>query len=99
MPQAPRTPLTTRSITHRIAELRERLRGTDPGAASVKLVSAGLAIGLASAILTDPNSTRNTDTMAEVAARIAPVGSVSIAQASAAGGTAESPAAAVNSDS
>ena len=99
MPQALRTPRSTHFMSHRIAELRERLRGTDPGAASVKLVSAGLAIGIATAILTDPNSTRNTDTMAEVAARIAPVGSVSIAQASAASATAESPAATVNSDS
>ena len=99
MLQALRTLPSTHSMTDLVAELRERLRGTDPGAASVKLVTAGLALGIATAILTDPNSTRNTDTIAEVSARIAPVGSVSIAQASAVSATGERPAAAVSSDS
>lgn len=87
---------STRSVSGLVAQLRGRLQGIDPGAATVNLVTAGLALGIATAILTDPNSTRNTDTMAEVAARIAPVGSVSIAQANGATTTAEATAAAAS---
>lgn len=96
MLQTLRTLTSTQSISGLVVQLRERLQGIDPGTATVKLVTAGLALGVATAILTDPNSTRNTDTIAEVAARIAPVGSVSIAQASGARTTAEAAAAAAS---
>ena len=99
MLQTIRTLPSTRSMSDLAVQLRGRLQGMDPGAATVKLVTAGLAVGIATAILTDPNSTRTTDTIAEVAARIAPVGSVSVAQASGETTTIEATAAAASRDS
>jgi len=99
MLQTIRTLPSTRSMSDLAVQLRGRLQGIDPGATSVKLVTAGLALGIATAILTDPNSTRNTDTIAEVAARIAPVGSVSVAQSSGETTTTVATAAAASRDS
>jgi hypothetical protein len=99
MLQTLRTLPSTRSMIELAVQIRGRLQGIDPGAATVKLVTAGLALGIALAVLTDPTSTRNTDTIAEVAARIAPVGSVSVAQASGETTTTKSTAATVSRDS
>jgi len=68
------------SVTARADALRALLGGIDPGAASVRLVSAGIALGALALLVTEPAATRFSDSRAEMAARIAPVGSVSIAR-------------------
>jgi hypothetical protein len=71
-----------RSVGTRALHLRERLARIDAGATAVKAVAAGLVIGTASLLVVDADGHRNTDTRAEVVARIAPVGSVTVAAAS-----------------
>lgn len=70
-----------RSVGTRALHLRERLARVDAGATAVKAVAAGLVIGTASLLVIDADAHRNTDTRAEVVARIAPVGSVTVAAA------------------
>lgn len=66
-----------RLMTAQTDALRARLRGIDPGTATVKFVAAGLVLGTAAAVLTDLTARPTFSTTAELVARIAPVGSVS----------------------
>ena len=50
----------------------------DQSATLIGLVGLGMLLGAATLLLSDPASTRNTDTRAEIQARIAPVGTVTV---------------------
>ncbi|WP_295539834.1 hypothetical protein [uncultured Thiohalocapsa sp.] len=62
-----------------LSSLREVLARLDIGTVGVRLVAAGLVIGVASLVLFEPAAHRNTDTTAERIARLSPVGEVRIA--------------------
>lgn len=52
------------------------------GAAPIRLVAAGLLLGASSLLVSDPRASRNSDTSIEIAARLAPVGTVNVAPGS-----------------
>jgi hypothetical protein len=90
-----------RSYGAHALQLRDRLSRIDPGTAAVRAVAAGMVIGTASLLVVDADAHRNTDTKAEIVARIAPVGSVTVAAPSRALQTADAgiAAATVGNDS
>lgn len=80
-------------------QLGRRLSQVDPGATAVKLVAAGLVVGTISIAVSDTRSPRNTDTLAEVIARISPIGVVSLGSATNERRTADAAVGSVSRDS
>jgi hypothetical protein len=64
-----------------LRSVRERAAGINPEKTLIKGVAAGLVIGTAALLATDAETYRYTDTSAERIARIAPVGTVTLAAA------------------
>jgi hypothetical protein len=64
-----------------VRSLRERAAGINTEKTLIRGVAAGLVIGTAALLATDTDSHRYTDTSAERVARIAPVGTVTLAAA------------------
>lgn len=73
------------TLREHLRALRERAAGINTEKTLIKGVAAGLVIGTAALLATDTESYRYTDTSAERVARIAPVGTVTLAAADPAG--------------
>jgi hypothetical protein len=68
-----------RALGDSVLYVREKVAGLDPETTTIRAVSAFLVIGVASLLIIEPAATRNTDSRAERVARLAPVGSVTVA--------------------